>query len=189
MNRTTLGQGQTSAHTFWVDDTSPWRGAAQGTSPGDVGDGEDIDTAPSVRAATANEVPRLASFFANALRVIDSPWREDRVADLTSVTELARHGQFVVLDSTCGRDVLGAFHMKYEQGHMRVAMLAVAPTSHRRGLGRRLLDIAESFASALGCDSVVVDLQGQSQELRRWYGRMGYADHGMALSKRLAAVA
>ena len=147
-----------------------------------------IDAAPSVRAANANEAVRLASFFSSTLSEVGEGWREERTANVDDVTAMVQHGKFVVLDSTCGNEVLGAFHMTCENGQMRVQMLAVSPTSHRRGIGRRLLDIAESFASALGCAQVVVELRGTSQELRRWYQRLGYVDYGTQLAKTLATV-
>lgn len=183
MSYTQARSPQTPAHTHELD------GAAGhlGRRPTTNGDAL-VDAAPSVRAANANEVVRLSSFFSSTLSEVGDEWREDRTANVEDVSALAKQGKFVVLDSTCGSEFLGAFHMICENGQMRVQMLAVSPTSHRRGIGRRLLDIAESFASALGCAQVVVDLRGTSQELRRWYQRLGYVDYGNQLAKTLATV-
>ena len=177
---------QTPAYTNHFDAAA---GATDHTGRRATTNGEErVDAAPSVRAANANEVVRLSSFFSSTLSEVGAAWREERTANIEDVSALAKQGKFVVLDSTCGSELLGAFHMICENGQMRVQMLAVSPTSHRRGIGRRLLDIAESFASALGCAQVVVDLRGTSQELRRWYQRLGYVDYGTQLAKTLATV-
>jgi ribosomal protein S18 acetylase RimI-like enzyme len=56
--------------------------------------------------------------------------------------------------------------------------LAVLPEERRRGLGTRLLDLAESRLRELGADAAVIDTSCEAAELLMWYQRRGYARAG-----------
>ncbi|HYW31605.1 MAG TPA: GNAT family N-acetyltransferase [Gemmatimonas sp.] len=52
--------------------------------------------------------------------------------------------------------------------------LAVLPTYQRRGLGERLLDLAESQVRAAGLSEIAIDTSDRATDLIEWYVRRGY---------------
>lgn len=57
-----------------------------------------------------------------------------------------------------------------------VNQLAVEPSRQRRGLGGRLMDIAEQRARDLGLRSVRLDTAVPAEHLIRWYAALGYRE-------------
>ncbi|WP_432114721.1 GNAT family N-acetyltransferase [Streptomyces sp. S1] len=57
--------------------------------------------------------------------------------------------------------------------------LAVDPSGRGRGLGRRMVKLAESRARARGLPRMVIDTSADAGELVSWYRRHGYVPVGM----------
>ncbi|WP_397419049.1 GNAT family N-acetyltransferase [Phenylobacterium sp.] len=82
-----------------------------------------------------------------------------------------------------GRDAVGAHlgHVRLDEGADGVwflAMLTVAPDRQDGGLGRAILEAAETWVRARGGAAIRMTVIRQREELIAWYGRRGYAPTG-----------
>jgi GNAT superfamily N-acetyltransferase len=59
-------------------------------------------------------------------------------------------------------------------------MLSVLPELQGKGLGRRLVQVAEAMAEATGATSMSLRIINLREELSRWYQRLGYREVGTA---------
>ena len=66
--------------------------------------------------------------------------------------------------------------------------LAVAPDLRRRGIGRRMVEQAESLLRALGCPKINLQVRTSNTGVISFYEAIGYAtDEVISLGKRLEA--
>lgn len=70
-----------------------------------------------------------------------------------------------------------------KRGH--VADLAVATTTHRSGVGRALMQAAESWARNRGLDIVTLDVWSTNRRALAFYRALGYSIESLSLAKRL----
>jgi ribosomal protein S18 acetylase RimI-like enzyme len=59
-----------------------------------------------------------------------------------------------------------------------LSMLAVAPATQARGVGRQLLAHAEGYARQHGCQRISISVLSARPELLAWYERHGYRRTG-----------
>ena len=75
-----------------------------------------------------------------------------------------------------------------EDGHLEyglVSDLAVKKKYRGRGLGRKLLDAAETYARASGVNWLRIGVLAPNQQARSLYLSMGFSDHYIELEKKL----
>ena len=68
----------------------------------------------------------------------------------------------------------GCVYLKPVKGGMYLGMLSVWPHSQARGIGKKLMEAAEQYASANGFDKIVMQVINVREELIAWYNRQGY---------------
>ncbi|MHB1205030.1 MAG: GNAT family N-acetyltransferase [Rhodospirillaceae bacterium] len=72
-------------------------------------------------------------------------------------------------------------HPWYEQPHVStVGQFAVLPAFQRRGIGNKLMALAESRAVTAGATEIALDTSEGADHLIGWYGRLGYRPVGHA---------
>jgi GNAT superfamily N-acetyltransferase len=137
--------------------------------------------------------------------------RKARVADVAGIASLMTHlGYQTTVEQMCRRmrriaadkdyvslvaaeenSVLGflglAFGLYYEHDgtYARILALSVAPRAQRRGLGKKLMAVAEEIAKSRGAISCIVNSGLQRASAHRFYEALGFSWQGKALYKPL----
>ena len=82
--------------------------------------------------------------------------------------------------------VVGTVMAGYEGHRGWINYLAVCPTHQRRGIGRKLMQSAESALEARGCPKVNLQVRESNDKVIEFYSSLGYGnDHVIGLGKRL----
>ena len=71
----------------------------------------------------------------------------------------------------------------------RIAVLAVSGAHRRNGLGRALVEAAESWAASRGATAMLVNTAHHRENAHRFYDRIGYASTGLRFVKELRGAA
>ncbi|MFD5132755.1 GNAT family N-acetyltransferase [Streptomyces olindensis] len=123
-----------------------------------------------IRPAGAADVPAVADVIDAAFRPyverigrVPQPMEEDHAANV------AAGRVFVTGDPVLGLVVVEAF-----EGHLFLDTIAVHPTAHGRGVGRRLLRFVDAHARALGLSEVRLYTNALMWENQRIYPKYGY---------------
>jgi ribosomal protein S18 acetylase RimI-like enzyme len=137
-----------------------------------------VPVSPSVRRATAADLPALARLVNRAYLVESFFVEGDRTAPL-ELAAMAATGHFLVLDGAAG-ELAASVYVRVEDGRGWLSMLAVAPELQKRGLGHRLVAVVEALCAALGCGAVALQVVNLREELASWYRSLGYREIGTA---------
>ncbi len=134
--------------------------------------------ATTVREADPAEIPEVIRVVNLAYRVEDFFINGDRTNERDIAAHLG-HGCFLVV-GRAGGPLPAAVFLSIADGRGYFGMLSVDPARQKLGLGRLLVNAAESRAAEAGCtamDLVVVNLR---EELRPWYRKLGYQETGIS---------
>ena len=128
--------------------------------------------ATSVRLATAADASALAELI-NRAHALEAFFVEGDRTHPAEVAEMCSRGEFVVLERPGG---LAAAVYVERRGYF--GMLAVAPEMQGRGLGKRMVRIAEALCEAQGARTMQLKIINLREELGRWYRSLGYREIG-----------
>jgi ribosomal protein S18 acetylase RimI-like enzyme len=136
----------------------------------------------SVRRALPTDAPALARLVNRAYAVEHFFVEGDR----TTADEIAKlvespNGAFLVLEakgSLAAAVYVDASRDPDKGGY--IGMLSVDPDHQGRGLGTRLVRIAEAMCEAMGAAWVGLKIINLREELGRWYKALGYTEVGTA---------
>ena len=70
--------------------------------------------------------------------------------------------------------ILGCVELRKENDRLYLGMLSVKPDAQDKGIGKKLLKEAESFAIEQGCTTLFMTVISVRKELIDWYIRHGY---------------
>lgn len=85
-----------------------------------------------------------------------------------------------------GGAIVGTVMAGYEGHRGWINYLAVTPDKRKGGLGRRLMEEAESRLRALGCPKINLQVRETNKDVRAFYERIGYKqDPVTSYGKRL----
>ncbi len=133
---------------------------------------QETELAASLRLAGEQDVAELARLVNRAYQVEQFFVDGERTSQ-EEVAELLRGGRFLVLDGTDG--LAAAVYLKTEGDGAQIGMLSVSPELQGRGLGTRLVAVAEALSTAVGCRSVKLQIVNlRDDQLGPWYRRLGY---------------
>ena len=90
------------------------------------------------------------------------------------ISAMQHHGLFFVLDCEGGH--AAAVYVKVDGERAQLHMLSVAPEHQGRGLGTRLVAVAEAYCRAHGCRFMGLQIVNLRDELGPWYRRLGYQE-------------
>ncbi|MEU0389125.1 GNAT family N-acetyltransferase [Streptomyces chartreusis] len=123
-----------------------------------------------IRPAGAADVPVVADVIDAAFHPyierigrVPQPMREDHAANV------AAGKVFVTGDPVTGLVVVEAF-----EDHLFLDTIAVHPTAHGRGVGRRLLRFVDAHARALGLPEIRLYTNALMRENQKIYPKYGY---------------
>jgi len=140
---------------------------------------QDLTLSASVRRATSADAQALADLVNQAYAVERFFVEGDRTtaAEIGQMMRMAG-GTFLVLDRHGDATVGGAVYVTIEGQRGYFGMLAVGAGLQGRGLGKRLVRIAEAMCEAAGCTEMTMKIVNLREELGRWYRSLGYREIG-----------
>jgi len=131
----------------------------------------------AIRVAVAADVEPLARLI-NAAFVVEQPFIEGERIDPAGVREYMEKGEFLVAEDAAGLAGCVYVELRRERGYL--GLLGVAPAQQGTGLGRKLMDAAESYFREAGCRAIDLRIISARTPLPAFYERMGYAQTGTA---------
>lgn len=99
----------------------------------------------------------------------------DRV-DVVGVEAYMKSGKFLVAESEIG--LIGCVYVELRGERGYVGLLSVEPQRQGTGLGRKLMDAAESYFRAARCKRVDLRVISQRTPLPAFYRHLGYEEIG-----------
>ncbi len=135
-----------------------------------------LGLAISVRRAHADDSPAIAALVNRAYQV-ESFFVDGERTNAAEIAEMSRTGAFLVLEQARG-ELAAAVFVDSHGDSAYIGMLSVSPDMQGRGLGKRLVRIAEALGEAMGCSSVGLKIVNLREDLGRWYRSLGYEEVG-----------
>lgn len=89
--------------------------------------------------------------------------------------EMMRKGEFLVAEADSGK-ISGCIYVEFRGDHGYFGMLAVEPSQQGTGLGRLLIEGAESRCRQRGCQWMDISVLTLRPELLPFYEKLGYAE-------------
>ncbi|MBC6110882.1 GNAT family N-acetyltransferase [Pedobacter fastidiosus] len=78
--------------------------------------------------------------------------------------------------------ILGTVYLELKKPEVYLGLFAVSPTLQAKGIGKALLQEAEAYALANGCDRIAISVISSRIELIEWYKRNGYIITGTSIA-------
>jgi ribosomal protein S18 acetylase RimI-like enzyme len=133
---------------------------------------------PQVRVATSEDAPALAKLISLAFQV-EAFFKIGDRTNADEVRQLMRTGKFLILEAPPGT-LAGSVYVKVDGDRGYFGMLAIDPALQGKGLGRALVEEAESRCRAAGCRHMDIQVVNLREELPPYYRRLGYVETGTA---------
>jgi N-acetylglutamate synthase-like GNAT family acetyltransferase len=134
-------------------------------------------TGPTMRRATADDAGAIAELVNRAFEVERFFAAGDRT-DGEQVRRKLERGDFLLAEE--GGALIGCVYLEVQGDRGTFGMLSVSPLRQRSGLGRLLVEAAESHFRAAGCHAVDIQIVNLRTELPPYYRALGYAESGTA---------
>lgn len=132
---------------------------------------------PIIRTADVQDAARIARLVNAAFQVEAFFKIGDRTSE-DDIRELMTRGEFLVIDADSPDAVAACVYTSIDAPRGYFGMLSVDPSRQGTGLGRALIDGAESRARAAGCDRMEIHVVNLRTELPPLYRRFGYVESG-----------
>ncbi len=130
-----------------------------------------------VRFAQSADVEPLTDLINSAFRV-EQPFIEGDRTDPDSVRAYMEKGKFLVAEDAAG--LAGCIYVELRGDRGYLGLLGVDPPRQRTGLGRKLMDAAESYFREAGCCAVDLRIISARTPLPSFYRHLGYVETGTA---------
>lgn len=98
--------------------------------------------------------------------------------DADALRELLQKSDTTVLKYIENGSILGCVELRNEKGKIYLGMLTVRPYLQGKGIGKELLQAAETHALEMGCSAIFMTVISIRKELIDWYVRHGYRATG-----------
>lgn len=95
-----------------------------------------------------------------------------------SLREMLANPNATILRYVADGQTLGCVYVEKKGDKLYLGMLTVAPELQAGGIGRALLERAETYAREQGCRAITMTVIPQRTELIAWYERRGYHQTG-----------
>ncbi|MGG9962327.1 GNAT family N-acetyltransferase [Ferruginibacter sp. SUN106] len=96
----------------------------------------------------------------------------------SNVLEVMQQQGSVLLKYTNDDQLTGCVNLQQHGDKIYLGMLSVSPHLQGAGIGKKLLQAAEEYASQVQCKAVYMTVISVRTELINWYERYGYKDTG-----------
>ncbi|WP_233259864.1 GNAT family N-acetyltransferase [Chitinophaga sp. S165] len=98
--------------------------------------------------------------------------------DADIIAQLVADPNITLLKYTEDGQIIGCVCLEKREDHVYLGMLTVNPSLQAKGIGKALLEAAESYAPVLGCNTIEMTVITVREELIAWYIRRGYRNTG-----------
>jgi GNAT superfamily N-acetyltransferase len=127
------------------------------------------------RFASPSDSAALVPLINIAFRPEQVAIEGDRIS-LPALRPYFQSGRFLVLEDAAG--ISGCVYAEVRGARGYIGLLAVRPELHRRGLGRRLMDLAEQYLVGEGCSAADLRTISARDDLVPMYKHFGYQQTG-----------
>ncbi len=128
---------------------------------------------PAIRLARPQDAAGIALMSRDHIETdLGWSWRRDRV--LQALADPAVNVAVLQID----QGLVGFGIMEYGEHHAHLALLAVAPTHRRRGVGARLVDWLQKPAQLAGLEKIRLELRADNPGALAFYRRLGFEATG-----------
>lgn len=143
-------------------------------------------TLPIILPAGPTDVPALNELVNSAYRGDSSRqgWTTEANlldgirTDEASLREMIDKPNATILKYVSGDALIGCVYLETKGDNLYLGMLTVSPGLQAGGIGRALLERAETYAREQGCRAITMTVIPQRTELIAWYERRGYRQTG-----------
>ena len=145
----------------------------------------------SIEIAQPKDILALVSLMDNAYRGEGSKQGWTSEADLfignkrtdeETVTRLMNRTGSVFFKHTNGTGFIdGCVFLHKKDSKLYLGMFSVAPFAQGKGIGKKLLNAADEYASLQNCSTIYMTVITVREELISWYERNGYQKTGKVL--------
>jgi N-acetylglutamate synthase-like GNAT family acetyltransferase len=126
------------------------------------------------RRARERDIPALVQLINHAYEIEAFFVSGDRT-DVAEVAELYAAGDFFVLDGAPDAPLVGCVYVAARpDARAYLGLLSVEPGAQKAGVGRRLVEVAETHARGLGARFMELRVVDVREELPVWYEKLGY---------------
>jgi ribosomal protein S18 acetylase RimI-like enzyme len=98
--------------------------------------------------------------------------------DADIIAQLVADPKITLLKYTEDDQIIGCVCLEKKDDHVYLGMLTVNPDLQAKGIGKALLEAAESYVPVLGCNTIEMTVITVREELIAWYIRRGYRNTG-----------
>ena len=130
-----------------------------------------------VRAADVPDVDALVRLINSAFRV-EQPFIEGDRIDAEGIRSYMAKGKFLVAGNSSSLAACVYLELRGDRGYL--GLLGVDPLRQGTGLGRKMMDAAESFFRKAGCRAVDLRVISARTPLPAFYRHLGYVETGTA---------
>jgi predicted N-acetyltransferase YhbS len=134
-----------------------------------------VTTTATIREASDADVPTLVALVNRAFALEEYFSGGDRT-DADEMRAMMQRGTYLVFEDEQGAAGCVFVEVKGEAGYF--GMLAVDPTRQKSGLGAKLSNAAEDFASKRGCSVMEITVVSLRTALFPYYRKLGYIEVG-----------
>ena len=92
--------------------------------------------------------------------------------------EIIQDKKNTILKFSESNEIIGCVLLVVKEDELYLGMLTVSPELQNSGIGKKLMQQAEIYASTLGLSKIVMTVISAREELISWYKRNGYIDTG-----------
>ncbi|WP_338869661.1 GNAT family N-acetyltransferase [Spirosoma sp. SC4-14] len=139
-----------------------------------------------IATATFDDITTLNILVNSAYRGDSSRKGWTTEADLLGGIRTDEEGIRTMLENPAARilkyeadgELIGCVYLEKKDGDLYLGMLTVSPESQAAGIGKQLLEAAETYAQQQNCRAVTMTVITLRHELIAWYQRRGYAPTG-----------
>lgn len=130
-----------------------------------------------IRVAGDADVEALAELINIAFRV-ELPFIEGDRINPGGVREYMKKGKFLLAEDSVS--LVGCVYVELRADRGYLGLLGVEPRRQGTGLGRKLMDAAETYFRDAGCVAVDLRIVSERAPLPSFYRHLGYAETGTA---------
>jgi len=92
--------------------------------------------------------------------------------------EIIQDQKNTILKYSEDNEIIGCVLLVEKEDELYLGMLTVSPELQNSGIGKKLMQQAEIYASTLGLSKIVMTVISVREELISWYKRKGFVDTG-----------
>ena len=131
----------------------------------------------SIRLALAEDVEPLVRLI-NSAFVVEQLFIEGERIDRGGVRAYMEKGKFLAMEDSTG--LIGCVYVELRGEHGYLGLLSVDPARQGKGLGRKLMDVAENYFRQEGCRAIDLRIISPRAPLPAFYAHLGYKQAGTA---------